>query len=155
MTKVVRTVRAHSLWVRERQRWRVPESPLYLFFPSNCEVYLSAAPLEGSQSSLTTEDMFSLCENQPLWYAGKMLFFTPNCCLWEASVKNSSSLQSGIDKSNDTKCVLLFFDHSVLCENSKFACVILGVNFPLWNVDVQNVCNTRKQKDFSAEFSYY
>lgn len=41
---------------------------------SYCEIYLSAAPLEGSQSSLTTEDMFSLCENQTLWYTRKMLF---------------------------------------------------------------------------------
>ena len=64
----------------------------YSFSPHR-EVYLSAAALEGSQSSLTTEDVFSLCEHQSLWYSGKcfFLFFfsllTPNCCLWEASVK--------------------------------------------------------------------
>lgn len=58
------------------------------FFPPYCEVYLSAAPLEGSHSSLTTKDMFSLCENQTLWCTvEKMLFFTANCCLW--SVKKA------------------------------------------------------------------
>lgn len=113
---------------------------------SYCEVYLSAASLEGSQSSLTTEDMFSLCENQPLWYAGKMLFFTPNCCLWKASAKNYFSLQSELIEATIWKVHALIFDHSVLYENSKFACVILEVNFPLWSVNVQNVCNTHHKK---------
>lgn len=97
LNKMVHVVRAHSLWAGERQRKRGAWKPTVPFFFSlplfffYCEVYLSAAPLQCSQSSLTTEDMFSLCEIQSLWYAGKLLFSTPNCCLWEASVKNSVS----------------------------------------------------------------
>lgn len=124
-----------GLWLRERS---CEKPTLWL--------YLSAAPLESSQSSLTTEDMFSLCENQPLWYAGKMLFFTPNCCLWEASVKTTSDCKAKLIKVTIWKVHALILHHSGLHENSKFACVIVEVNFPLWSVNVQNVCNTRHKK---------
>lgn len=40
----------------------------------------------------------------------------------------------------------LIFDQSVLRENSKFACVILEVNFPLWSATVRNVCNAQHKK---------
>lgn len=123
--------------------------PLFFFY---CEVYLSAAPLQGSQSSLTTEDMFSLCEIQSLWYAGKLLFSTPNCCLWEASVKNSFSFQSEFDKSSKMKSACSYFPITrlrmrirnllVWFEKSAFF-FFLSL---LWSATVQNVCNSRHKK---------
>lgn len=124
-----------GLTVYEQEKGRekgVRESPLYLFFFSlplfffYCEVYLSAAPLQGSQSSLTTEDMFSLCEIQSLWYAGKLLFSTPNCCLWEASVKNSFSFQSEFDKSSKMKSARSYFPITRLCMRIRNLLVWFG-----------------------------
>lgn len=124
-----------GLTVYEQEKGRekgMRESPLYLFFFSlplfffYCEVYLSAAPLQSSQSSLTTEDMFSLCEIQSLWYAGKLLFSTPNCCLWEASVKNSFSFQSEFDKSTKMKSACSYFPITRLCMRIRNLLVWFG-----------------------------
>lgn len=132
LNKMVHVVRAHSLWAGERQRKRGAWKPTVPFFFSlplfffYCEVYLSAAPLQCSQSSLTTEDMFSLCEIQSLWYAGKLLFSTPNCCLWEASVKNSSSFQSEFDKSSKMKSACSYFPITRLCMRIRNLLVWFG-----------------------------
>lgn len=151
-----------GLTVYEQEKGRekgVRESPLYLFFFSlplfffYCEVYLSAAPLQCSQSSLTTEDMFSLCEIQSLWYAGKLLFSTPNCCLWEASVKNSFSFQSEFDKSSKMKSACSYFPITRLCMRIRNL-LVREVSFflfffffsLLWSANVQNVCNSRHKK---------
>lgn len=40
----------------------------------------------------------------------------------------------------------LILNQSVLEENSKFACVVLEVNFLLRSGKVQNVCNTQHKK---------
>lgn len=46
----------------------------------------------------------SLCDTR-----GKMLFFTPNCCLWNASVKKFFGLQSEIDKSSNMRSACSYF----------------------------------------------
>lgn len=112
----------------------------------HCEVYLSAAPLEGSQRNLTSEDMFSLCENEPLWYTGKMLFFTPSCCLWKCQKVSTSGCKVKLIKVTIWKEHALIFNQSALWENSKFACVVVEVNFLLWSGNVQSVCNAQHTK---------
>lgn len=133
--------------------------PLFFFY---CEVYLSAAPLQSSQSSLTTEDMFSLCEIQSLWYAGKLLFSTPNCCLWEASVKNSFSFQSEFDKSSKMKSACSYFPITRLCMRIRNLLVWFGKSafffFFLFlftlkceRAQCMQLSTQKKQMDFSAE----
>ncbi len=72
--------------------------------------------------------------------------------------KKYFSLRSEIDKSSDMKKrMLLFFDQSVLCENSKFARVIRGVNFSPLKYECAKCMqrSTLEQMDFSAEFASY
>lgn len=123
---------------RQKKTWKAHCS----FYFSTVKYICLQPPLESAQSSLTTEDMFSLCENQRLRYTRKMLLFTPNRCLWEASVKTASVSKAKLIKVTIWGVRALIFDHSGLYENSKFACVL----FPLWSANVLKVCNTHREK---------
>lgn len=91
-----------------------PTVPFFFFSP--IVKYICLQPLwKAHKAAWQLKTCFlyvriSLCDTQ-----GKMLFFTPNCCLWEASVKNYFSLQSGVDKSNDVKSARSYFSITQCC----------------------------------------
>lgn len=143
LNKIVDTAGAHSLWATEKRREERAWKHTGAFF--HREVYLSAASSEGSQRNLTTEDMFSLCE-RACDTQGKCYFFTPSCCLWKCQKVSASGCKVKLIKVTIWKEHALIFNQSALWENSKFACVVVEVNFLLWSGNVQSVCNTQHTK---------
>lgn len=83
----------------------------------------------------------SLCDTQ-----GKCYFLPPTVVYGKQVSKTTSVSKAKLIKVTIWKVHAFIFDHSMLYENSKFACVILEVNFPLWSVTVQNACNTQHNK---------
>lgn len=144
-------VRALSLWVREgREKGCVKTHCSFFFFFLNktCIVkYICLQPLWKAHEvawQLKTSFLYvriSLCDTQ-----GKCYFLPPTVVYGKRVSKTTSVSKATLIKVTIWKVHALIFDHSVVYENSKFACVILEVNFLLWTVNVQNACNTQHKK---------
>lgn len=148
--KIVCTVRTWIMTERMAERWIVwkPTRPVAFFFFFPIVKYICLQNLWKAHKAAWRLKMCflyvrtSLCDTQ-----GKMLFFTPNCCLWEASVKNYFSLQSQIDKSNNMKSACSYFSITRRCVRIQNLLVWFRSSTSRFKLWMYATLNTRKQTD--------